>query len=73
MKIRTHFWLFRSFIFPPWLASTKHVTKTAVETIEALRYKVRMFDIPVKVPDNVYCDNEAVTKNTTIPEPKIKE
>ena len=27
--------------------------KTEVEMIETLRYKLRMFGIPVKVPDNV--------------------
>jgi hypothetical protein len=27
-----------------------------------------MFGIPLEGPTNVYCDNEAVTKNTTIPE-----
>ena len=46
--------------------------KTAVEIIEALRYKLRMFGIPVEEPDNVYCDNEAVTKNTTIQESTLK-
>ena len=42
--------------------------KTAVEIIEALIYKVRMLVIPVKGPANVYYENEAVSKNTTIPE-----
>ena len=41
--------------------------KTALGIIEALIYKLRMFVIPVEVPANVYCDNEAVAKNTTIP------
>ena len=41
---------------------------TEVEIIEALRYKLRIFVIPVEVPANVYCDNEAVMKTTTIPE-----
>ena len=40
---------------------------TAVKNIEVLRYKLRMFSIPVEGPANVYCDNEAVTKNTTLP------
>ena len=46
--------------------------KTAVEMIEALRYKLRTLCIPVEGPDNVYCDNKAVTKNTAIPESKLK-
>ena len=38
----------------------------AVEIIKALRYKLRISGIPVKGPANVYCDNEVVTKKTTI-------
>ena len=40
----------------------------AVELIESLWYKLRMFGIPIDGPTNVYCDNEAVTKNTIYPE-----
>ena len=47
--------------------------KTALEMIEALRYNLRMFGITVKGPANIYCDNEAVTKNTTIPESTLKK
>jgi len=47
--------------------------KTAVAMIESLRYKLRMFGIPVGGPTNIYCDNEAVTKNTTIPESTLKK
>ena len=32
-----------------------------------------MFGIPIEGPTNVYCDNEAVTKNTTIPESTLKK
>ena len=46
---------------------------TAVEMIESLRYKLRMFCIPVKEPDHVYCENKAVTKNTKIPETMLKK
>ena len=45
----------------------------AVELIESLRYKLCMFGIPIEGPTNVYCDNEAVTKNTTIPESTLKK
>ena len=41
--------------------------KTAVEMIEALIYKLRMFGTTVEGPSYIYCDNEAVTNNTTIP------
>ena len=47
--------------------------KTAVEHIEALHYKLRMFGIPIEGPTNVFCDNEAVFKNTTIPESTLKK
>ena len=46
--------------------------KTAVEIIEGLRYKLRMFGILVDSSANIYCDIEAVTKNTTIPESTLK-
>ena len=47
--------------------------RMAVELIEALRYKLRMFGIPVEGPTNVFSDNEAVFKNTTIPESTLKK
>ena len=46
--------------------------KTNVELVEALRYKLRMFGVPIDEPANVYCDNEAVYKNTAIPESTLK-
>ena len=33
----------------------------------ALRYKLRMFGVPIDGPANVFCDNNGVVKNTTIP------
>ena len=47
--------------------------RIAVEMIESFRYKLRMFGIPIDGPANVYCDNEAVYKNTTIPESTLKK
>ena len=47
--------------------------KNAVELIEGLRYKLRMFGVPILGPTNVYCDNEAVTKNCSIPESTLKK
>ena len=41
--------------------------------IEALRYKLRMFGVPIDGATNVYCDNEAVFKNTSIPESTLKK
>ena len=47
--------------------------KTAVGHIETLRYKLRMFGIPIKGPSSVFCDNEAVFKNTSIPDSTLKK
>eukprot|EP00980_Cylindrotheca_fusiformis_P017704 scaffold5560_cov98-Cylindrotheca_fusiformis.AAC.1 len=39
--------------------------KTCLESVQALRYKLRMFGVPIKEegPAYVFCDNEAVVKN----------
>ena len=42
--------------------------KTAVELVEALRYKLRMFGVPIDGAASVFCDNDAVYKNTVLPE-----
>ena len=47
--------------------------KVGIEMVEALRYKLRMFGVPIDGPANVYCDNEAVYKNTVIPESTLKK
>jgi hypothetical protein len=47
--------------------------KTAIEQVEAMRYKLRMMGIAIDGPANVYCDNEAVFKNSTFPESVIKK
>jgi Reverse transcriptase (RNA-dependent DNA polymerase) len=47
--------------------------KTAIEQIEALRYKLRMMGIAIDGPANVFCDNEAVFKNCVHPESTIKK
>ena len=47
--------------------------RMAVKHIEALHYKLRMFGIPIEGPTNVFCDNEAVFKNMTIPESTLKK
>jgi Reverse transcriptase (RNA-dependent DNA polymerase) len=45
--------------------------KTAVEHIQALRYKLRMFGIPIADPTSVMCDNNAVVLNASIPESRL--
>ena len=47
--------------------------KTAIEQIEALRYNLRMFGIPLLGPCNVFCDNEAVTHNVSLPHSTLKK
>jgi hypothetical protein len=44
----------------------------ATELIEALRYKLRMMGIPIDGPTSVFCDNEAVVRNSTMPESTLK-
>jgi hypothetical protein len=34
---------------------------------EAMRYKLRMFGVPIEGPENIFCDNGAVCSNTTKP------
>ena len=47
--------------------------KTAVEQIEALRYKLRMFGVPLEGPTNIFCDNKSVFKNASIPDSTLKK
>ena len=47
--------------------------KTAVEIIEGLRYKLRMFGVEVKGPTLIFCDNESVVHNLTKPESTLKK
>ena len=37
--------------------------KNAIELIEALQYKLRMIGVPIDGATDIFCDNEAVTKN----------
>ena len=47
--------------------------KTAVEQVESLQYKLRMFGVPLEGPTNMFCDNEAVFKNTSMPDSTLKK
>lgn len=44
-----------------------------VEMLEALRYKLRMFGIPIDGPTNVFCDNKSVVTNSTVPTSTLKK
>ena len=45
----------------------------ASELIVSLRYKLRMFGIPVDGPSNVFCDNESVYRNASFAESSLKK
>ena len=47
--------------------------RIAIELIEGLRYKLRMFGVPINGPCNVLCDNESVVKNVWRPESSCKK
>ena len=47
--------------------------RIAKELIVALRYKLRMFGVPIDGPANVYCDNQGVVKNTSLPESTLSK
>jgi hypothetical protein len=47
--------------------------KTAVEMIEGLRYKLRMFGIPIEGPTNVLCDNNSVVTNSSVPQSTLNK
>ena len=46
--------------------------RTLVELLIGLRYKLRMFGIPIDGPANVFCDKERVTKSTMNPDATLK-
>ena len=41
--------------------------RIATEMIESLRYKLRMFGVPIDGPARVLCDNKSVVTNSSIP------
>jgi hypothetical protein len=47
--------------------------KVAVEMIEALRYKLCWFGIPLDGAASIYCDNEAVCNSAQTPESTLKK
>jgi hypothetical protein len=47
--------------------------KTAVELIEGLQYKLRMFRIPIDDSTIIFCDNEAIVQNVAHPESTFKK
>ena len=47
--------------------------RALVEILIGLRYKLRMFGVPIDGPCNVFCDNEAVTKSSMNPDTTLKK
>ena len=47
--------------------------RISVDKIQALRYKLRTFGVPVTLPTEIYCDNKSVTINSTIPESTLSK
>ena len=47
--------------------------KTVVEQVESLWYKLCMFGVLLEGPTNMFCDNEAVFKNASIPDSTLKK
>ena len=47
--------------------------RIATEMVDSLRYKLRMFGVPIEGPARVFCDNESVVKSSSIPESRLKK
>ena len=54
-------------------ASELIALRIAVEQIEALRYKLRMFGIPIDGPADVFCDNQSVVRASSTPETTLSK
>ena len=47
--------------------------RIAKDLLVALRYKLRMFGVPIDGPANVFCDNNGVVKNASIPQSTLSK
>jgi hypothetical protein len=47
--------------------------RIATELLESLRYKLRMFGVPLDGPANTFCDNTSVVTNATQPSSVLKK
>lgn len=47
--------------------------KAAVEMIEAIRYKLRIFGVPLDGPASVFFNNEALYQDTTVPKSTLSK
>jgi hypothetical protein len=68
-----------------WFSKAQNTVKTstfgseftalriAIELLESLRYKLRMFGVPIEGPSNTFCDNSSVVTNSTQPSSTLKK
>ena len=54
-------------------ASELIALRIAVEQVEGLRYKLRMFGIPIDGPADIFCDNQSVVKAASTPESTLSK
>ena len=47
--------------------------RIATELVDALRYKLRMFGVPLDGSTTGFCDNQSVVVNATIPSSRLKK
>jgi hypothetical protein len=47
--------------------------RIAVEQMEALRYKLRMFGVPIDGPADIYCDNQSVVDSSSLPQRTLQK
>jgi hypothetical protein len=47
--------------------------RVAVEMVEVLHYKLRMFGVPLDGPANAFCDSQSVVLNSTLPLSTLKK
>ena len=47
--------------------------RIARDLIVSLRIKLRMFGVPIEGPANVFCDNQGVVKNASLPESTLSK
>ena len=47
--------------------------KQAADIGKALRYKLRVFGVPIEVPTDIFCDNKAIYKNSSTPESVLRK
>jgi len=48
-------------------------TRIGIDMVDALRYKLRMFGVPIDGATTIYCDNQSVVHNGTRPESTLKK